>query len=140
LAPKLSRSVEADIYPRWKPEMSDEIEGALGEFSDFHLQHGFYADGVEPQTAILPKGWEGRLVKVENENTDGARGWCLDVHDLAVSKLAAGRQKDTEFVDAMLEYGLVQIELLRRRLADTELDPAHSSRTSAWLADRQQET
>ncbi|MGH6754965.1 MAG: DUF6036 family nucleotidyltransferase, partial [Bradyrhizobium sp.] len=78
------------MYPRWKPEKSDEIEGALGELSDFHQRHGFYADGVEPQTAILPKGWESRLVKVENVNTDGARGWCLEVHDLAVSKLAAG--------------------------------------------------
>ena len=75
-------------------------------------------------------------MKVENVNTDGARDWCPEVHDLAVSKLAAGREKDIEFVDAMLEYGLVQIELMRSRLADTELDPAHWSRVSARLAAR----
>jgi hypothetical protein len=74
LAPELARSVEADIYPRWKPEMSDLIEGAMGELSDFHDLHGFYADGGEPGTAILPEGWEDRLVKVENVNTNGARG------------------------------------------------------------------
>jgi hypothetical protein len=137
LAPKLSRSIEADIYPRWKPEVSDEIEGAMGELSEFHEQHGFYADAVEPQTAILPRAWESRLVKIENENTNGARGWCLEVHDLAVAKLAAGREKDFEFVDAMLEYGLVQIEMLRTRLADTALDPARAAKSSAWLRDRE---
>lgn len=109
----------------------------MGELSEFHEQHGFYADAVEPQTAILPKGWENRLVKIENENTSGARGWCLEVHDLAVAKLAAGREKDLEFVDAMLEYRLVQIEMLRIRLADTALDLARAAKSSAWLRDRE---
>jgi hypothetical protein len=106
----------------------------MGELSPFHDQHGIYADGVEPQTAILPKGWESRLVKVENVNTNGARGWCLEVHDLAVAKLAAGREKDAEFVEAMLNHGLVQIDVLRNRFADTELDQARSVRALAWLA------
>ncbi|HEY2875590.1 MAG TPA: DUF6036 family nucleotidyltransferase, partial [Reyranella sp.] len=122
-----------------KPEMSDLIEGAMGELSDFHDLHGFYADGVEPGTAILPEGWEDRLVKVENVNTNGARGWCLEVHDLAVAKLAAGREKDTEFVDAMLDHGLVQIDVLRNRLADTELDQTRSAKALAWLAARRPE-
>ena len=45
-------------------------------------------------TATLPSGWEGRLVAVRNENTLGATGWCLEPHDLWVSKAIAGRPKD----------------------------------------------
>jgi hypothetical protein len=51
-------------------------------------------DGVSPTAATLPGGWENRLVKVCNENTAGAVGWCLDPHDIAFSKLAARREKD----------------------------------------------
>jgi hypothetical protein len=65
--------------------------------------------------------------------------WCLEVHDLAVATLAAGREKDTEFVDAMLDHGLVQIDVLRNRLADTELDQARSAKALAWLAARRPE-
>ena len=33
-------------------------------------------------------------------------GWCLDVHDLAFRKLAAGRPKDVEFVMNLLRHKL----------------------------------
>lgn len=52
----------------------------------------------------LPPGWRDRLLPIENENTGGAVGWCIDPDDLAVSKLAAGREKDLEFVRALLRY------------------------------------
>jgi len=59
----------------------------------FHQTFGYYAHGVGESTEILPEGWRDRLVKVERERTMGAIGWCLEVHDLAASKLAAGRKK-----------------------------------------------
>jgi transposase InsO family protein len=37
-------------------------------------------------------------VPLANDNTGGATGWCLEVHDLAVSKLVAGQDKDLNFV------------------------------------------
>ena len=49
-------------------------------------------------------------------------------------------EKDTEFVDAMLDYGLVQIDVLRSRLADTQLEPARSAKASAWLKAREPRT
>lgn len=89
----LRQSMEADLYPRFRPELSDEIEGNLGRYSQFEQTFGYYADGVSPVTATLPEGWEERLSPLSNENTGGATGWCLDPHDLAYSKLAAGREK-----------------------------------------------
>jgi hypothetical protein len=49
-------SAEADIYPLHAPELAEKIEGALGEGSAFHETHGYYAQGVGPETAVLPQG------------------------------------------------------------------------------------
>lgn len=68
---------------------------------------------------MLPDGWEERLVKVENENTRWAVGWCLEVHDLAVSKLVAGRDKDLTFLAAMLKHSIVTVDVIRLRIAQT---------------------
>lgn len=112
-------SMEADVYPRDAPDRSILIDGAIGELSVFHETFGYYAHGVDESTAVLPEGWKDRLVKVENENTRGAVGWCLEVHDLAVSKLAAGREKDLAFVESMLRHKLINAIIVRDRLART---------------------
>jgi hypothetical protein len=72
---------------------------------------------------VLPEGAFDRLVPIRNENTKGNTGWCLDPHDLAASKLAAGREKDISFVSAMLKHRLINAGVLRERLnmiADSE--------------------
>jgi hypothetical protein len=61
------------------------------------------------------------LVPLHNENTRGATGWCLEVHDLAVSKLVAGREKDIEYLQALFRHRLAQPALVRKRLAMTAL-------------------
>ena len=112
-------SMEADVYPKDAPDRSILIDGAIGELSVFHETFGYYAHGVDESTAVLPDGWESRLIKLENENTRGAVGWCLEVHDLAVSKLAAGREKDMDFVACMLRHRLIDADIVRARLALT---------------------
>lgn len=126
----LLASVEADVYPRDAPERSDLIDGAIGELSMFHQTFGYYAHGVDESTAVLPEGWKSRLVRVDNENTGGAVGWCLDAHDLAVAKLVAGRDRDARFVRVLLAHGMVDGERLRERLdttavADARRNAAH---------------
>ena len=86
-------SVEADVYPKNHPERADLIDGSIGEGSPFHDTFGYYAQGVGETTATLPAGWKERLVAVRNDNTRGATGWCLEPHDLVLSKLVAGREK-----------------------------------------------
>ncbi len=117
-------SIEVDIYPRAKPEDSILVDGAIGEGSTFQDTFGYYAHGVAPETATLPALWEERLVPVKNENTGGATGWCLEAHDLAVSKLVAGREKDVDFVQGLVRNRLVDIGVLRDRLRATPLDSA----------------
>lgn len=120
----LVRSMEADLYPLSRPERADNIDGAIGEGSQFHRTHGYYAQGVGPDTATLPKGWRRRLVRIENPNTEGYAGLCLEVHDLAISKYVAGREKDREFTRELAHHGMTRRTTLLDRLADTKLDAA----------------
>jgi hypothetical protein len=113
----IRRSMEADLYPRFRPEMADLIEGSLGRYSQFDQTFGYFADGVSPSTAVLPEGWEERLISVCSENTGGATGWCLDPHDLAFSKLAARREKDLEFVSALIQFKMIKQSRLLRLIA-----------------------
>lgn len=120
----LRASMEADVFPRHRPERADLIDAAIGEGSPFHEQFGYYAQGVGERTAVLPRGWRGRLVRLENPNTGGIAGLCLEVHDLAVSKYVAGREKDLAFTAALARHGMVRKKTLLERAAQTRLDPA----------------
>jgi hypothetical protein len=117
-------SLDVDLYPRHAPEKSDLVEGAIGELSEFHTAFGYYAHGVDETTATLPVEWESRLVPVRNDNTGGATGWCLEIHDLAVSKLVAGRERDISYLAVLLREHLVDAPVLRQRLEELSLEPA----------------
>jgi hypothetical protein len=117
-------SVEADLFPLNYPERADLIDGSIGELSPFHETFGYYAQGVAEETARLPKGWKDRLIIIQNENTRGVKGWCLEVHDLLVSKAIAGREKDVVFLADAARHGLARAEILLERLATVEADPA----------------
>lgn len=129
----LLQSMEADIYPLHRPELADLIDGAIGELSPFEECFGYYAQGVGPETAVLPEGWESRLVKIQNANTDLKIGYCLNPHDLAASKLAAGRDKDWPFVAALLEHHLVDAPTLRLSIDKLPTSPEHKHRLLTWL-------
>lgn len=120
---ELRVSMEADVYPRNHEDRSDLIDGSIGEGSPFHVTFGYYAQGVDHTTAKLPRNWEERLVHVRSEATRGATGLCLEVHDLVVSKLVAGREKDLDFAAAAARHRLVDERVLRERLEQTDLDP-----------------
>ena len=91
---ELLMSMEADVYPRSHPERWDLIDGSIGEGSPFHTTFGYYAQGVGPETAVLPLGWEARTIPIHSPATRGATGLPLEIHDLLVAKYAAGREKD----------------------------------------------
>ena len=116
-------SREADIYCPDDPDATDLIDGSIGELSPFEQTFSYYAHGVGPETAIVPTGWKDRLVPIHGEFTGGATGLYLEVHDLAVSKLVAGREKDFDFVAALLRHRMVERPVLVERLAITELQP-----------------
>ena len=130
----LTESMEADVFPRDNPSLSIVVDGSIGEQSMFHATFGYYGHGVDESTAVLPDGWRERLVKVDTPATMGAVGWCLEPHDLAVSKLAAGREKDAAFVTALVRDGHVDASVVRERLEQTpSLHPAIRKRAVATL-------
>ena len=121
-------SVEADVYPKNHPERWELIDGSLGELSPFHETFGYYAQGVEPGTAILPAGWEARLVVITGPGTRGARGLCLEIHDLLLSKYVAAREKDRRFCAAAIAAGLARVDTLVERLPKLPVDDATRAR------------
>ncbi|MDC6168988.1 DUF6036 family nucleotidyltransferase [Paucibacter sp. XJ19-41] len=126
-------SAEADIYPLHAPELADKIEGALGEGSQFHETYGYYAQGVGPETAVLPVGWMKRVHRVQNAATNDRVGYCLDVLDLFMSKAAAGRDKDREFCMALLGHGYVEPARALALVVDMPLDDAQQRRVRASI-------
>jgi len=130
---ELLQSMEADMYPLHRPELADLIDGAIGELSPFQDCFGYYAQGVGPKTALLPEGWETRVVKIQNENTDLKIGYCLEPHDLAASKLAAGRDKDWHFVALLLQHALIEPAVLKQRIDTLPLATEHRQRLTGWV-------
>lgn len=114
-------SAEADLYPLNRPDLADLIDGRIGEGSQFHETYGYYAQGVGERTAILPRGWRDRLIRVSNPNTRGVAGLCLEVHDLAISKYVAGREKDLEFTRQLAKHSMTDRATLHDRLKRTDV-------------------
>lgn len=106
-------SQECDLYPKNRPETANLLDAELGRGSQFARRHGFYVDVVAPEIASLPPGWQRRL---EPLGVGRITVFCLDIHDLLVSKLAAGRLKDLEFIGALLRLGFSNPQLIRRRI------------------------
>lgn len=115
-----SRSVEVDVATLTSDPhgvKADLIDGSIGEASVFHETFGYYAQGVVESTATLPAGWRRRLVRFASPATNGVIAWCLEPHDLWISKAIAGRPKDLEFCRAVVEHVIVRQDVLRKRLA-----------------------
>ena len=100
-------SREADVYPRNHPERTDEIDGSLGDGSYFDSTYGYYAHAVGAARPLpRPPAGRGGWCRSATPNTGGATGWCLEVHDLLLSKCVAGRERDWEFAEEALHHGL----------------------------------
>jgi hypothetical protein len=112
----LRQSAEADIAPVTAVDMVEVIDVHLGELSPFHEAYGFYVHGLSIDAAVLPIGWQRRAIAVRNDNTRRSTGWCVEAHDLAVSKLVAFRDKDRDFVRILLLEQLITPRRLRLRL------------------------
>ncbi|MFH1116447.1 MAG: DUF6036 family nucleotidyltransferase [Pseudomonadota bacterium] len=130
----LRASIEVDVQPKNRPETVDAIDGALGELSMFHQTHGFYVHGVSIETALLPDGWEQRTVSISDPiATRGKRGYCIEVHDLAASKLAAYREKDREFVRLLLIDKMVDAKTLAERISTLKIEERLRERLLRWV-------
>lgn len=106
IADDIVMSAEVDLIALKNPQLTDLLN-EIGVDSHFHQNYGYYADPVDMATAILPKGWKGRLVNLPQGDTEGVTGLCLDPHDLAIAKYVAHRDKDIAFTRELARRGLV---------------------------------
>jgi hypothetical protein len=130
----LRQSAEADIAPVTRVDMADQIDENLGEFSQFHETYGFYVHGLTIDAAVLPVGWEKRVIAVKNENTRNTTGWCVEAHDLASSKLVAFRDKDKEFVRVLLRENLIDSQELIQRFDSLPKHPQVTTKLQDTVA------
>ena len=106
-------SEECDVWAKSRFENLEGLSTTLGKGSPYHLENGVWIDPVEPGLVLLPVGWEQRLKPLQ---IGEVTAWCLDVNDLVVSKLNAGRLKDYEFVNATLRTRLANFEEVVKRI------------------------
>ena len=80
-------------------------------------------------------------MRFESPATRGVIAWCLEPHDLWISKMVAGRPKDLEFCQAVLERGMVEPKELAGRLERTDAkEPVRAriaGKISAWSTSSQ---
>jgi hypothetical protein len=110
---------EIDIYPDGVPDpkdLSEVVTAAIGQGSPFHRTFGYYVDGVGPETATLPDGWRERLITYTSPDAPGVTALCLEITDLAIAKLCAGREKDITWLRAGLQAGLLKRASIEDRL------------------------
>ena len=116
-APDLvERSEEADLLlVGVERSLFLRLEEALGMESAYLRETGVFAHPVGLGTITLVRGWEERLVPFGRD--EGLPNvWALEIHDLAASKLMAGRDKDFEFLRALLDHGLCDFPTLLARM------------------------
>ena len=133
LADCIVRSAEVDLLASKRPDRTEWL-AAIGLDSAFHEEFGYYADPVSAETATLPRGWKGRLVKLPPGDTDGVRALCLDPHDLAIAKYAAFREKDLIFTRELARRGIVSKDQLLSLLEHTQLSDELRGRIRARIA------
>jgi hypothetical protein len=92
-------SVECDIWLYEEPEVASRLGTELGKDSSHAKTAGVYADPLPPDLPMVPAGWQQRLVTYRIGEVTAR---CLEIHDLIVTKLAAGRLKAYEFIAAVL--------------------------------------
>lgn len=129
----LSREADVAFWDDANERKADSVDGAIGEESSFDQMYGYYAQGVSITTANLPWDWKERLVRFSTESTSPGIAWCLEPHDLALAKLAAGREKDYEYVDALLDDGKLNAQTLLERLPTMAISPTHIRRIEKWI-------
>jgi hypothetical protein len=149
-APSVMRtSSEIDVYPDnariWEvqekakhpdefPEASEHIDALFGDGSQFHKTHGFYIDGVDENTAILPTGWQTRAI-VRRVDVGGravtAVAPCPE--DIIVSKLARLSDKDRSYIEAYHSARPLDPQVIEERVRMTNFEPQIVERALAYV-------
>ena len=80
-------SRELVLYPALNPAKADLIDGAIGAMSSFDETFGHHADGVGPETAVMPTAWE----RNRSSQLDGAKHPVKQIVDWARRRAVEAR-------------------------------------------------
>lgn len=133
IADTIIKSAEVDLLAPDQPDRTEWLV-AIGAYSPFHEQFGYYADPVSESTATLPRGWRGRLIRLAAGDTEGVSGFCLEPHDLAIAKYAAFRDKDLVFTRELARRGILSKDQLLMLLGQTSVNDELRERIRARIA------
>jgi hypothetical protein len=112
------------------------VEGAIGQLSMFHDTFGYCADGVGPETARMPTDW----MKSASLHYIGELTVVVpDLHDIAVSKCVAGRDKDAEWIRGLFRHGMIDPARLESRLRALDVADGPVESWVAWARRRHEE-
>lgn len=113
---------ELDIYAEGddSEQISDLIDGTLGEGSQFDVAHGYYAHGVGARTACMPADWRARAKVIPIANHPGVTCLCPDPNDIAIAKACAWREKDREWIEAGAKSGILRPDTMLSRIKDVD--------------------
>ena len=133
-------SLAADRY--WQAKKATLIGGLVNALlgivkilgGAFFRSHALIADGVHSISDLLTDAMVLFASKYGSQVADDSHpyghkrfetaatrpvvAWCLEIHDLWISKAIASRPKDLEFCSALVKAGAVDVKVLTRRLTD----------------------
>jgi len=127
------KTFEADLYPRNHPQAWAILRKKLGRASLFYKKNGFYLDCTDPGLSTLPQGWMERLIPFRTPRTQGVTAWCLEPHDLFVSKLVAWREKDQRYLAAMLRHKFVKPAIVAKRIEELQVSDPQKAELAGML-------
>jgi hypothetical protein len=121
-------------HPDQSPEASEHIDALFGNGSQFHQTHGFYIDGVDENTAILPAGWQTRATVRQVDvggRTVTAVAPCPE--DIIVSKLARLSDKDKSFIEAYNSARPLDPRVIEERIRLSNFESSIADRAFAYI-------
>jgi hypothetical protein len=140
---RLRISREIDAYPantrEWSArhgiEASEEINALFGYGSSFDNTFGFYVDGVDELTAVLPVDWQSRAVhrRVPVDKGRAATAVAPAIEDLVVAKLARLDEKDRRFVETLHAARPLDVASIKALVPKAPIEPAAIERIRAFL-------
>lgn len=136
----VKRSVEADfLLGPYSLELMVKVNALLGVTSAHFKERGYYADALGLASVTLPPGWNERLQPLVDDSGQTI-AHCLELYDVAVSKLMAGRDKDWLFLAYLLDERLIALPRLIERaelVLQTAAGQALQPRLEKFLAELQ---
>lgn len=128
-------SREVDVILPNKAKLGNWLVDVVGDGTPFAVDRGYYIDHVLAKEGfpVLADGWDQRSIRHPFTLSGEVRGQArfLSPEDMVISKLAAGRQKDFEFIGELVIRGYVKVEDVERLI--TSVPSAYREKVSSSL-------